>query len=50
MWQELDASRVAERNAVLKAGLLESELEYYKTPQFVEMDTEVLIQRSNGLH
>lgn len=47
--QELDASRVAERNAVLKADLLESELEYYKTPKFVEMDTAVLIQRSNEI-
>jgi len=47
--QELDASRVAERNAVLKADLLESELEYYKTPKFVEMDTKVLIQKSNEI-
>ena len=33
--QELDAARVAERNAVLKANLLESELEYYKAPKFI---------------
>ena len=42
--QELDAARVAERNAVLKANLLESELEYYKAPKFIEMDTEKLVQ------
>ena len=40
---------MAERNAVLKADLLESELEYYKTPKFVEMDIEVLIKRSNEI-
>lgn len=47
--QELDAARVAERNAVLRAGLLEAELEYYKGPKFVEMDDEVVIQRSNEI-
>ena len=49
MTQELDAARVAERNAVLKAYLLEAELEYFKTPKFVEMDIEVLIKRSDEI-
>jgi hypothetical protein len=40
---------VAERNAVLQAGLLEAELEYFKAPKFVEMDDEVVIQRSNEI-
>jgi len=44
--QELDAARVAERNIVLKANLLESELEYYKAPKFIEMDTEKLIEKN----
>jgi hypothetical protein len=47
--QELDAARVAERNAVLKAGLLESELEYFKSPKFLEMDDQVLVKRSNEI-
>ena len=47
--QDLDAARVAERNAVLNAGLLEAELEYFKAPKFVEMDDEVLIQRNNEI-
>ena len=49
MTQELDAARVAERNAVLKAYLLEAKLEYFKTPKFVEMDIEVLIKRSDEI-
>ena len=47
--QELDTARVAERNAVLKADRLEAELEYYKTPKFVEMDMEVLMHRSEEI-
>ena len=47
--QELDAARVAERNAVLKANLLESELEYYKAPKFIEMDTEKLVQMNDEI-
>lgn len=47
--EDLDAARVAERNAVLNAGLLEAELEYFKAPKFVEMDDEVVIQRSNEI-
>ena len=47
--QELDTARVAERNAVLKADMLEAELEYYKTPKFVEMDMDALIQRSEEI-
>jgi hypothetical protein len=45
----LDAARVAERNAVLKANLLESEMEYYKAPKFIEMDTEKLIQMNTEI-
>ena len=40
---------MAERNAVLKADLLEAELEYFKTPKFEEMDDEMVIQRSNEI-
>ena len=40
---------MAERNAVLRAGLLQAELEYFKAPKFVEMDDEVVIQRSNEI-
>lgn len=47
--QDLDAARVAERNAVLQAGILEAELEYFKAPKFVEMHDEVVIQRSNEI-
>lgn len=47
--QDLDAARVAERNAVVRAGILEAELEYFKAPKFVEMHDEVVIQRNNEM-
>lgn len=49
MPQEVDAARVAERNAVLKANLLESQTEYYTAPKFIEMDTEKLIQMNTEI-